>query len=326
MSIPRYDEIMPSVLYELAKQDVDTVKWKSLEEPLMKHFNLTDEEKVSKYESGSGRIFLDRIGWALSYLSNSQLVTRPKRGYCKITEAGRTFVGDAKRIKEHVKNESAKRDELRKTLKEDGNDIDAISCLNSEITPNEALTQASQNIRNSVYADILDTILSKDPYEFEKLVINLMDKMGYGGIVKNSGVITPKSNDGGIDGIIKEDILGLGRIHIQAKRYKKGNTIGREDIQKFVGALAVAQSNKGVFITTSEYSKGAIEYAESLNGNTNVVLIDGSKLAEYIYDYDLGMQTEQTVIIKRMDSEFWEQMLNDDKSSTFHGTHRATIN
>ena len=132
--------------------------------------------------------------------------------------------------------------------------------------------------------------------------------MGYGGVVKNAGQVTQQANDGGIDGIIKEDVLGLGRIHIQAKRYKRDNTIGREDIQKFVGALAVAQSNKGVFITTSRYSRAAIEYANNLNGSTNVVLIDGSKLAEYIYDYGLGMQTEQTVIIKRMDSDFWGAM------------------
>jgi restriction system protein len=142
--------------------------------------------------------------------------------------------------------------------------------------------------------------------------VKLLDKMGYGGVVKDSGQVTQLSNDGGIDGIIKEDVLGLGRIHIQAKRYKRENVIGREDIQKFVGALAVAQSNKGVFITTSSYSKSAIEYASSLNGSTNVVLIDGSKLAEFIYEYGLGMQTEQEVIIKRMDSDFWDKMLDDE--------------
>ncbi|GAG34903.1 unnamed protein product, partial [marine sediment metagenome] len=116
------------------------------------------------------------------------------------------------------------------------------------------------------------------------------------------------SNDEGIDGVIKEDVLGLGRIHIQAKRYDRNNTVGREEIQKFVGALAVAQSNKGVFITTSSYSKGAIEYADSLHGSTTLVLIDGQGLAKYIYDYNLGMQTEQTIEIKKMDSDFWDSM------------------
>ncbi|WP_428357213.1 restriction endonuclease [Methyloprofundus sp.] len=109
--------------------------------------------------------------------------------------------------------------------------------------------------------------------------------------------------------------MGLGRIHIQAKRYARENTIGREEVQKFVGALAVAQSNKGVFITTSFYSKGAIEYSENLNGTTTLVLIDGNQLAEYIYQYSLGMQTEQTIEIKKLDSDFWDSIDNADKSA-----------
>ncbi len=135
--------------------------------------------------------------------------------------------------------------------------------------------------------------------------------MGYGGEIKNSGLVTKVSNDGGIDGIIKEDVLGLGRIHIQAKRYRLETAIGREEIQKFVGALVVAQSNKGVFITTSRYSRGAVEYAENLNGATTVVLVDGEKLAEFIYDFSLGMQIEQTIEIKRLDAEFWDSMKDD---------------
>jgi restriction system protein len=135
--------------------------------------------------------------------------------------------------------------------------------------------------------------------------------MGYGGQLKHSGVVTSYSNDGGIDGIIKEDVLGLGRIHIQAKRYAQGNGVGREEIQKFVGALAVAQSNKGVFITTSSFSKGAVTYAHSLNGATTLILIDGQQLAEYMYDYGVGLQVRQTIEIKELDSEFWDDMEND---------------
>jgi restriction system protein len=132
--------------------------------------------------------------------------------------------------------------------------------------------------------------------------------MGYGGQVKNAGEVTQASNDGGIDGIIKEDLLGLGRIHIQAKRYNIGNTIGRDEIQKFVGALAVAKSNKGIFITTSSYTKIAQEYADNLNGTTALILIDGQQLAQYIYDFNLGMQVEKVIEIKKLDSEFWDLM------------------
>ncbi|MDH5389130.1 MAG: restriction endonuclease [Gammaproteobacteria bacterium] len=311
MPIPKYHEIIPPVLAQLAKPDIGTIKWKELEVPLAKLMGLSQEELITEYESGNGRIFLDRISWALTYLSIAKLIERPKRGYCKITELGLSLVGDEDRISLLVKEKFAEH-EAQKKAKKDGLNADEISTdLNSEITPDEALNQAANSIRDNVYEDILDTILSKSPYEFEKLVVKLLDKMGYGGLVKDAGQVTQQSNDGGIDGIIKEDLLGLGRIHIQAKRYKRENSIGREDVQKFVGALAVAQSNKGVFITTSSYSKGALEYADSLNGTTNVVLIDGSQLAEYIYDFGLGMQTEQTVVIKRMDSDFWEKMQDD---------------
>ena len=312
MAIPKYHEIMPSVLAQLAKAEIGTVKWKELEVPLAKLMGLNEEELIIEYESGNGRIFLDRISWALTYLSIAKLIERPKRGYCKITEMGLSLVGDEDGIKSHVKEKIAEHEALKKAKKNDLNSDEISTALNSEITPDEALNQAANSIRDTVYEDILDTILSKSPYEFEKLVVKLLDKMGYGGLVKDAGQVTQQSNDGGIDGIIKEDLLGLGRIHIQAKRYKRENSIGREDVQKFVGALAVAQSNKGVFITTSSYTKAAIEYADNLNGSTNVVLIDGSELAEYIYDFGLGMQTEQTVIIKRMDSDFWEKMQDDE--------------
>jgi len=310
-TIPRYDDIMSVVLQELSARNEGATEWKSLEIPLAKYFDLTEEDLAVEYESGNGRIFLDRISWALSYLSIAKLIERPKRGHYRITEAGIPLAGNDDAVRQYVKQKIAEHEAQKKAKKQQGNNAEESLVLITETTPDEALNQASQNIRDSVYEDILDTILSKTPYEFEKLVVKLLDKMGYGGIVKDAGQVTQQSNDGGIDGIIKEDVLGLGRIHIQAKRYKRDNSIGREDVQKFVGALAVAQSNKGVFITTSSYSKGAIEYAENLNGSTNVVLIDGSKLAEYIYDYGLGMQTEKTVIIKRMDGDFWEKMQDE---------------
>jgi len=123
--------------------------------------------------------------------------------------------------------------------------------------------------------------------------------------------VTQYVNDKGIDGIIREDVLGFGRINIQAKRYAIVNNVPREDIQKFVGALAVAQSDKGVFITTSDFTKGAYEYAESLNSTTKVVLINGNKLAQYIYEFNLGMQTERIIEIKKLDSDFWDSMMDN---------------
>jgi len=232
------------------------------------------------------------------------LVEKPKRGIYKISEKGIELLSTPEKIKNYVKTKLIERDAKKaknKTVELETNE-------DSDLTPQEKLYESYENIRLSAYEDILDTIISKSAKEFEHLVVTLLGRMGYGGEVKNAGKVTQYTNDGGIDGVIKEDVLGLGRIHIQAKKYNRNNTVGREEIQKFVGALAVAQSNKGVFITTSIYSKSAIEYAASLHGSTTLVLIDGQKLAQYIYDYSLGMQTEQVIEIKKMDSDFWDSM------------------
>ncbi|MEQ8562039.1 MAG: restriction endonuclease, partial [Cytophagales bacterium] len=209
------------------------------------------------------------------------------------------------KVVEYVHDELAKRDE-KKPKKSEVN-----ITPEAQLTPEESLYDSFEGIKSSIYAEIISTINSKAPKEFEKLVVMLLQKMGYGGEVHNSGEVTKQSNDGGIDGIIKEDVLGLGRIYIQAKRYAEGNSVGREDIQKFVGALAVSQSNKGVFITTSYYAKTAIDYCNSLSATTNIVLIDGKKLAELMYEYGLGMQTEKTIEIKKLDSDFWDAMMDE---------------
>lgn len=316
MSIPKYNEIMPNVLRYLAEHGEQ--KFRELEQPLAIEFGLSDDEIAQEYESGNGTVFLDRISWALSYLTNSGLTERPRRGVYKITDTAQKFLDkSSEEIQQFVKAQMALRTAEQKAMKvEQGFDDDRTELLpTSNQTPQEMLNTAYKSIRQSTYDQIIDTVLSKTPSEFEGLVVKLLERMGYGGEVKNAGTVTQASNDGGIDGIIKEDILGLGKIHIQAKRYARSNTVGREEVQKFVGALAVAQSNKGVFITTSSYSAGAIAYAESLNGTTNLVLINGEQLAKYMYDYSLGMQTKQHIEIKEMDSDFWDGMQNDSKVS-----------
>ena len=306
MAIPKYDEIMPAAIEYLSENGLS--RYRDLETPLAQRFALSEQEITKEYESGNGTIFLDRISWALSYLALSGLVARPKRGFYELTELGRTYLGKPEEIKQFVKQKIAERQVSKKADASKEEVAISENNLLSGVTPHEALDQAYNNIRSTTYETILETILSKSPYEFERLVVKLLDKMGYGGQVKDAAQVTKATGDGGIDGIIKEDVLGLGKIHIQAKRYARENTVGREEIQKFVGALAVAQSNKGVFITTSSYSKGAQEYVNNLHGSTNVVLIDGEKLAEYIYTYSLGMQIEQVVEIKKMDADFWDAM------------------
>lgn len=305
MAIPKHDEIrIPalSLLFERGQ-----LKLNEFEAPLAAYFQLTDQEVHEEYDSGNGKIFYDRISWALSYMNMAGLLNKPKRGVYEISQLGLEKLAAPEIIHDFIALEVSKKQKKKF-------DKNTTALTNQEsLTPQEELYASAEKIRESRYQEILDTILSKMPREFEKLVVVLLQKMGYGGEIKQSGVVTSYSNDGGIDGIIKEDVLGLGRIHIQAKRYAQSNNVGREEIQKFVGALAVAQSNKGVFITTSSFSQGAATYAESLNGATTLILIDGLQLASYIYEYGVGLQVEQTIEIKKLDSEFWDSMENDNK-------------
>lgn len=302
MSIPKHDELRLPILEILSNGK--TYKLKELEVLLVEKLNLTKEEEKEMYPSGNGYVFYDRISWALSYMNMAGLLDKPMRGLYAINEVGRELLAAPERINSYVdskvkRKESAlikKSDEKKKIVDKDF----------TNITPTEKLYSSFTNIKEAIYDEILQTILVKSPASFEKLVVLLLQRMGYGGEVKDSGLVTQLSNDGGIDGVIKEDVLGFGRIHIQAKRYNLNSGIGRQDVQGFVGALAVAQSNKGIFITTSYFTSQAVEYVKSLNSSTTIILLDGRSLAEYIYEYGLGMQIEQTIEIKKMDSDFWD--------------------
>ncbi|MCP5016827.1 MAG: restriction endonuclease [Ketobacter sp.] len=308
--LPKYDELFSPILNFL--NSCDASPWRALERPIAAQFQLGDEDLAIEYPSGNGTVFLDRLSWSISYLVNSGLLERPKRGQCRITPLGQEYLHKPEAIKEFVKARIAERTRERQTESgEQSLTNENFQTIESSSTPQEQLLGAYSSLRNALCEQILDTILSKSPFEFEKLVVKLLGAMGYGGKAADALLVTQASNDGGIDGVIKEDVLGLGRIHLQAKRYKRDCGIGREDIQKFVGALAVAQSQKGVFITTSYFSKGAKEYAQSLNGATTLVLIDGQQLAQYIHDFGLGMQVEQTLVLKKMDTDFWDAMLDE---------------
>lgn len=312
MAIPRYTEIQPSILKLLS--DGKQRSSKEFEGPLAVEFNLSPEEISQMYDSGNGPIFRDRISWALSYLKLAGLVSKPKRGVYQINENGLKLMSEPGNLLIYINEQLEKRVPTKpKKEKQKGLEIEKIKDIE---TPAETLYSSFQGIKKSLYREIIDTIMTKHPREFEKLVVKLLQKMGYGGEISDSGQVTKYTNDKGIDGIIKEDILGFGRINIQAKRYDPDIKVQRDEVQKFVGALAVAQSDKGVFITTSDFSKNAYEYASSLTSTTKIILINGEKLAEFIYDYSLGMQTEKTIEIKKLDSDFWDLMLDDNVSKS----------
>lgn len=305
--IPKFEEIRIQALKELEGGKI--MRAKDLRIVLAKHFNLSEKEMTEWYPSGNGEIFLDRITWALSYLFSSELVERPKRGDYKISEKGLKILSSCtdEQINNFIK-ESQKNRTLSK-YKETNYQIDKIQ--NDELTPKESLDNSYNNIKRSIQDEILTTILTKAPQELERLAVKLLQSMGYGGEIKNSGIVTKLSNDKGIDGIIKEDILGFNHISIQTKRYALDKKVGREEVQSFVGAVAGTPSKKGVFITTSDFTQGAIEYIESLNGSPIIILINGNQLTEYIYDYGLGLQTEKVLKVMKMDMDYWDSM-NDD--------------
>ena len=310
--IPSFDQIRMQALKILESGSV--MRAKDFREPLAKHFHLTEDEKNAWYPSGNGEIFLDRISWALSYLFIAGLVEKPKRGDYKISDKGLSLLASCTddQINEYIKTTVNARNQQKSSKTKEELEASEEIIGENESTPQERLYNSYDNIKQSIQSEILATILSKKPQEFERLVVKLLQAMGYGGEVKNSGIVTKLSNDGGIDGFIKEDILGFNLISIQAKRYSIGSNVGRSEVQSFVGAVAGTQSKKGVFITTSDFTKSAVDYVESLNGSPTVILINGRQLKEYIYDLGLGLQTEMTFKVMKMDSDYWDSM-EDDK-------------
>lgn len=308
--IPQFKEIQIQALKELGKGAI--MRAKDLRESLAEHFQLTEDEKNALYPSGNGELFLGRIVWSLSYLFIAGLVEKPQRGDYKINERGLSMLSSCtdEQINEFIRGEVN-----AKTLTKDfkGKNVNNASSHvgnDDERTPEEEFADSYNRIKQNVQSQILTTILSKKPQEFERLVVKLLQAMGYGGEVKNSGVVTQLSNDGGIDGIIKEDILGFDHISIQAKRYALDHKVTRNEVQSFVGAVMGTSSKKGVFITTSDYAKSAIEYVENLHGSSTIILINGQQLTEYIYDYGLGLQTEKVFKVMKMDMDYWDTMDN----------------
>lgn len=248
MAIPKFDAIRIQALKLLGNGQ--TLKPKDFFQPLAEQFRLDENDKNAMYPSGNGYIFYDRISWALSYLYLAQLVDKPQRGLYRINPQGLKMLSEhtPEEINDYVEQTVQAR--TPRKSRRAGTTTEALALSDTpsgELTPQEALEQSFDNIRKSVYAEILETIIGKSPRAFERLVVQLLQAMGYGGEVKGSGQVTRASKDGGIDGIIKEDILGFGRIYIQAKRYGLNYAVQRDEVQKFVGALAVAQSHKGVF-------------------------------------------------------------------------------
>ncbi|PWJ55916.1 restriction system protein [Dyadobacter jejuensis] len=306
MPIPDYQTLMLPLLKVAKNKKEYTVK--EVVEILAYQFELTEDERTTLLPSGQSFLFSNRVAWARTYLKKAGLLDSPKRGTLSITSRGLTLLKDnPDRIDNKILRNYSEFVEFQNFRREDAEAARSleVSSETDSDTPEEVIDNASQRIRNSLALEIIDTVRSMSPSFFEKLVVQLLVKMGYGGSIEDAGKAVGKTNDEGIDGTIKEDRLGLDIIYIQAKRWQKGNSVGRPELHKFVGALAGQGAKKGIFITTSTFTKEAKEYTP--RNETKMVLIDGEELAQLMIDYNLGVSTQKVYEIKRLDSDYFDE-------------------
>jgi restriction system protein len=300
MAIPDYQSIMVPLL-KLASDGQEHFLRDAIE-ALADEFTLTDEERKELLPSGRQAIFTNRVAWARTYLKEAGLLETTRRAYFRITDRGRQVIAqkplkvDVKyleRFPEFIEFRARKRD------KEEISEDDRIS----EATPDESLEAAYQKVRKDLEQQLLKQVKQSSPTFFEKLVIDLLVKIGYGGTRRDAGRAVGKTGDGGIDGIINEDRLGLDTIYIQAKRWD--GVVGRPEIQKFAGALQGQRAKKGIFITTSNFTSDAHDYVSRID--SKIVLIDGDLLAQLMIDHNVGVSTSATYNIKRIDSDYFSE-------------------
>ncbi|XZJ82128.1 restriction endonuclease [Clostridium perfringens] len=302
MAIPTYEQIMLPML-ELLK-DENTYNNKECVEKLSEKLNLTEEEVRELLPSGRKRVFYNRVNWAKTYLKRAGLVEAPRRGEVKITQLGLELLQEnpVEIRSRDLLRYSSFNDFINTTNRSENNTENRENLIN-ERTPFEEIAIAFEELKNSLADEILEKIKSCSFEFFEKSVIELLIKMGYGGSREEAGRATKRTGDEGIDGIINEDRLGLDSIYIQAKRWRD-TVVGRPEIQKFSGALDTPGANKGVFITTSKFSREAKEYVENIN-TKKIILIDGMQLAQYMIDFNVGVSTEIVYEVKRIDSDYF---------------------
>lgn len=305
MSVPKFEEFLYPFLILIKDQDLSS---KEMRDALIAHFDLTEADCALKTKSGTTTQVKDRINWTVQYLRRALFINLPQRGMYRITNRGKEYLQKYKTLSKKdlmaypefskyatgVSSTSAKT--LTPTLSIDEP---------QELTPTDLLEQAFENINRDLAEDLLQKVMDQTPRFFETLVVDLLKKMGYGGSFDGSTTVTPYVHDDGIDGIIYEDKLGLDKIYIQAKKYKSDNTVGKPQIQQFAGALDEQKATKGVFITTSDYSKEARNYVEKLS--KKIVLINGQELTRFMIEFNVGVSTKKTYDVKRIDSDYFEE-------------------
>lgn len=301
MSVPKFFEFFEAFLRAINDGELHTAK--EVRNTIATAMELSEEDLSELLPSGTQRTFDNRVAWARTYLDKAGLVETPQRGKYRITEQGKnalasgdvidlTYLEKSKEFKEfHTATTQSPNTETPEEKNE---------------SPFELLEASYKQVTATLASQLMDEVMKLTPVEFERLVVKLLLKMGYGSGIDEAGMVTQASNDGGIDGIIKEDQLGFSHIYIQAKQWAVDQTVGKPEIQKFVGALQGQQAQKGLFITTAKFSSGAIQYAGNLLG-IKVVLVDGNALTKLMIKHNVGVSLEQTYEIKKIDSDFFAE-------------------
>jgi len=304
MPVPDYQSLMAPVLSALA--DGGDHSLAELRTVLAERLGLTEEDLQAKIPSGTP-LFANRLHWAVTYMYQAGLLSRPKRGVVRITGRGRKVaaahpdrvdVGVLSEFPEFIEFKS------RSHAPRQSSQTGQPELAKSEATPREAVSTAVDEANTAVAAEVLDRVRQREPAFLERLVLAVLTAMGYGGAA-GAAEHLGKSGDEGLDGVIRQDPLGLDRIYVQAKRYGASRAVGRPEIQEFVGALDGAQADRGIFITTSRFTPEATTYADRVAAR--VVLIDGAALSALMVRHNIGVQDQQRYVIKRVDEDFFEE-------------------
>lgn len=300
--IPDYQSLMRPVLECATTGEVNI---NDVVHTLAVKLNLTPDEMAEMLPSGKQTRFANRVHWAKSYLKHAGLVEVTRRGYFRITPDGQGALADtAANINNAYLGRYSAYQEFRARSKTDDMEAAISVTDNQTSTPDEDLREAHARIVEALALDLLDRIRGSTPAFFEKLIVDLLISMGYGGSSDNAGRALGQSGDGGVDGVIDQDPLGVDQIYIQAKRYSEGNPVGPGAIREFFGALSIKRAAKGIFVTTSTFTSSSVQTAKELGGR--IVLIDGVQLARLMVRYNVGCREEEVLSIKRLDEDFFE--------------------
>ena len=309
MAVPDYQSVMLPLL-KFAEERKTEISTDDAVEALVNRLGLTDDDLKEMLPSGLQRTFVNRVGWAATYMKKAALLESTRRGYYQITPRGRELLQkkpttiNVKLLKQYP--EFLEFQQLRGTRSGEKMNASRESLETSTATPSESLETAYENLRDELVDELLVKLKKSSPSFFERIVVDLLVKMGYGGSRADAGKAIGRSGDGGIDGIIKEDKLGLDVVYIQAKRWSD-NPVGRPDVMQFAGALQAQKASKGIFITTSRFTDDARSYVSQIGDK--IVLIDGDQLSHLMIEHDVGVSTVSLYPVKKIDTDYFDESI-----------------